>query len=80
MHPSLVSLFRDVRNLYSNQLTGTIPPELGNLPQLQSLYAEYSHLPLKQYSELQMIYLQWCHPQSQCFLNLSLSLSQEPQL
>ena len=42
VHLQLVLLrnCRSIRYLYSNQLNGTIPPQLGNLSQLQRLYVE----------------------------------------
>ena len=42
MHLQLFSLrhCRSLRNLYGNQLNGTIPPELGNLMKLLGLYAQ----------------------------------------
>ena len=40
-HRCAISLLhcRSIRDFNTNQLNGTIPPELGNLPQLQRLYA-----------------------------------------
>jgi len=42
MHFQLVSLLhcRSLRSLYLNNLTGTIPPQFGNLSQLTYLYTQ----------------------------------------
>ena len=42
----LIRSFCPLRRLNLNQLNGTIPPQLGDLTQLQAMYAEHSFDPL----------------------------------
>jgi len=71
---SIFIWFQLIRDLFSNQLSGTIPPQLGNLTKLTELYDQHRIIHLDDFLYLLNRFRSWSLCNFIASMSLSLSL------